>query len=142
MSTLARAIAVAAQAHIDQQDKSGAPYILHPLRMMLRMDTEPEMRGAVLHDVVEDTEWSIDKLRSEGFPEVVLTAVESVTHRAGESYDAFVARAAANPIGRKVKLADLEDNMDVKRIDDLSDRDVERIRKYHRAWRLLSNTPR
>ena len=142
MSTLARAIAVAAQAHIDQQDKSGAPYILHPLRMMLRMDTEPEMMVAVLHDVVEDTDWSIDKLRSEGFPEVVLTAVESVTHRAGESYDAFVARAAANPIARKVKLADLEDNMDVKRIDDLADRDLERIRKYHRAWRILSNTPR
>jgi (p)ppGpp synthase/HD superfamily hydrolase len=142
MSTLARAIAVAAQAHIDQKDKSGAPYILHPLRMMLRMDTEAEMMVAVLHDVVEDTDWSIDKLRANGFPEVVLTAVESVTHREGESYDDFVARAADNPIGRKVKLADLEDNMDVRRIDDLADRDLERIRKYHRAWRILTNTPR
>jgi (p)ppGpp synthase/HD superfamily hydrolase len=142
MSTLARAIAVAAQAHVDQQDKSGAPYILHPLRMMLRMDTEAEMMVAVLHDVVEDTDWSIDKLRSTGFPEVVLTAVESVTHREGESYDDFVARAAANPIARKVKRADLEDNMDVRRIDDLADRDLERIKKYHRAWRILTNTPR
>ncbi|HXB53257.1 MAG TPA: GTP pyrophosphokinase [Vicinamibacteria bacterium] len=142
MSTLARAIAVAAQAHIDQKDKSGAPYILHPLRIMLRMDTEAEMMVAVLHDVVEDTDWSIDKLRSNGFPEVVLTAVESVTHREGESYDDFVARAAANPIGRRVKLADLEDNMDVRRIDELADRDLERVRKYHRAWRILTNTPR
>jgi (p)ppGpp synthase/HD superfamily hydrolase len=142
MSTLARAIAVAAQAHIDQKDKSGAPYILHPLRIMLRMDSEAEMMVAVLHDVVEDTDWSIDKLRSNGFPEVVLTAVESVTHREGESYDDFVARAAANPIGRRVKLADLEDNMDVRRIDELADRDLERVRKYHRAWRILTNTPR
>jgi hypothetical protein len=60
----------------------------------------------------------------------------------GKSCDDFVARAAANPIARKVKLADLEDNMDVKRIDDLADRDLERIRKYHRAWRILLNTPR
>jgi (p)ppGpp synthase/HD superfamily hydrolase len=89
------------------------------------------MMVAVLHDVVEDTDWTIDKLRSNGFPEVVLTAVESVTHREGESYDAFVVRAAANPIARKVKLADLEDNMDVRRIDDLADRDLDRIRKYH-----------
>jgi hypothetical protein len=72
----------------------------------------------------------------------VLTAVESVTHREGESYDDFVARAAANPIGRRVKLADLEDNMDVRRIDELADRDLERVRKYHRAWRILTNTPR
>jgi hypothetical protein len=74
-------------------------------------------------------------------PEVVLTAVESVTHRVGESYDDFVARAAANPIGREVKFADLEDNMDVRRIDDLAERDLERIRKYHRVWRILRNTP-
>jgi (p)ppGpp synthase/HD superfamily hydrolase len=95
MSTLEHAIAIAAKAHEGQVDKAGAPYILHPLRMMMNVRTIDERIVAVLHDVVEDCPgWSFERLRSEGFSEVVITALDSVTKREGEDYEDFVARAA------------------------------------------------
>lgn len=137
MATLGRAISIAAQAHQEQKDKAGAPYILHPIRMMLRMNSDVEMMAAILHDVVEDTDWTLDGLRQEGFSEEVVQAVECLTHRDGETYDQFLERVTSNPIARKVKLADLEDNMDVKRIQHLVEKDIERIKKYHQHWRAL-----
>lgn len=137
MATLGRAIAIAAQAHQEQRDKAGAPYILHPLRMMAHMSSEPEMIVAVLHDLIEDTEWTLDQLRAEGFSADVLTAIECVTRREDESYEAFVDRARGNELARKVKLADLEDNMDLRRIAEVTDEDLERLRKYHRARQAL-----
>ncbi|MEG3007929.1 MAG: HD domain-containing protein [Pseudomonas sp.] len=131
--TLERAIAIAATAHAGQVDKGGAPYILHPLKVMLRMTTLEERIVAVLHDVVEDCEISLDDLRKEGFSEEVLSAIESVTKVSGESYEDFVERAAQNPIGRVVKLADLEENSDLSRIASPSWEDLERIEKYRRA---------
>ncbi|QXI04005.1 HD domain-containing protein [Pseudomonas tensinigenes] len=131
--TLERAIAIAATAHAGQVDKGGAPYILHPLKVMLRMTSLEERIVAVLHDVVEDCEISLDDLRKEGFSEEVLTAIASVTKVPGESYDDFVERAAQNPIGRVVKLADLEENSDLSRITSPSWEDLERIEKYRRA---------
>lgn len=141
MATLAHAIALAAIAHEAQKDKADAPYILHPLRLMQKMHSEAEMIAAVLHDVVEDTPWTLDTLRTEGFSEEVLAAVDSVTHRDAETYDDYLARAAANPIGRKVKLADLEDNMDLRRLSELTDKDIERLQKYHRLWTKWSVLP-
>jgi (p)ppGpp synthase/HD superfamily hydrolase len=137
MATLEKAILIAAQAHLGQRDKGGAPYILHPLRMMMRMESEATMMAAVLHDVVEDSDWTLEQLRGEGFSEEVLLAVDCLTRRDGESYDEFVARAQANPIARRVKIADLEDNMNVKRIGEMTPKDLARIEKYHRAWRIL-----
>jgi (p)ppGpp synthase/HD superfamily hydrolase len=137
MTTLDRAIAIAAQAHQGQKDKSGVPYILHPIRMMVRMGSEIEMIAAVLHDVVEDSDWTLERLHEEGFSAEVLDVVDHLTHRESETYEAFVARAASHPIARKIKLADLEDNMDIRRLNDLSDKQVQRLRKYHRAWRDL-----
>lgn len=131
--TLERAIAIAATAHAGQVDKGGAPYILHPLKVMLRMTTLEERIVAVLHDVVEDCAISLDDLRKEGFSEEVLSAIESVTKVPGESYEDFVERAAQNPIGRVVKLADLEENSDLSRIASPSWEDLERIEKYRRA---------
>lgn len=131
--TLERAIAIAATAHAGQADKGGAPYILHPLKVMLRMSTLEERIVAVLHDVVEDCGVSLDDLRKEGFSEEVLTAIESVTKAPGESYEDFVERAAQNPIGRVVKLADLEENSDLSRIASPSWEDLERVEKYRRA---------
>lgn len=131
--TLERAIAIAATAHAGQVDKGGAPYILHPLKVMLRMTTLEERIVAVLHDVVEDCGISLDDLRKEGFSEEVLTAIASVTKVPGESYEDFVERAAQNPIGRVVKLADLEENSDLSRIALPSWEDLERIEKYRRA---------
>ena len=137
MATLARAIAIAAEAHQDQRDKAGAPYILHPLRMMLRMHTEAQMMAAVLHDVVEDTPWTLERLRREGFAEDVLAAVDAVSHREGEDYPTYLSRAFGDPIGRRVKRADLEDNMDLKRMQTLTPRDGERLQRYHKVWREL-----
>jgi (p)ppGpp synthase/HD superfamily hydrolase len=137
MATLGKAIAIAAQAHQDQHDKAGAPYILHPLRMMLRMSSEAEMMAAVLHDVVEDTDWTLDQLRQAGFAEEVVQAVECLTHRDHETYDEFVARVRTNAIASKVKLADLEDNMDMRRLRALTEKDTQRLHKYHQAWLAL-----
>ncbi|MNB57627.1 Bifunctional (p)ppGpp synthase/hydrolase relA [compost metagenome] len=131
--SLERAIAIAATAHAGQVDKGGAPYILHPLKVMLRMSTQEERIVAVLHDVVEDCGISLDDLRKEGFSEEILSAIESVTKVPGESYEDFVDRAAQNPIGRVVKLADLEENSDLSRIASPSWEDLERIEKYRRA---------
>ncbi|ATE77202.1 MULTISPECIES: HD domain-containing protein [Pseudomonas] len=135
--SLERAIAIAATAHEGQVDKGGAPYILHPLKVMLRVNTLEERIVAVLHDVVEDCGVSLDDLRKEGFSETVLTAIASVTKVPGESYEAFVERAAQNPIGRVVKLADLEENSDLSRIAQPSWEDLERVEKYRRAMGVL-----
>ncbi len=134
MSTLERAIAIAASAHAGQRDKADAPYILHPLRVMLRVTTEAERITAVLHDVVEDCEgWSFERLLGEGFATHIIDALQSVTKREGEAYEDFVARACQNPIGRRVKLSDLTDNCDLSRIASPTARDYERIARYRRA---------
>ncbi len=138
MATLEDAIAIAARAHKGVKDKAGAAYILHPLRMMMRLKTEAEMMTAILHDVVEDTDWTIEKLREQGFSEEVLAAVECVTNREGESYEKFIERAGKNPIARRVKIADLEDNMNIQRIGEITPKDLERLEKYHRSWRILT----
>ncbi len=134
MSTLERAIALAAEAHAGQVDKAGAPYILHPLRMMLALREADERIVAVLHDVCEDCPgWDFARLRGEGFSERVVRALDAVTKRNGESYEDFVRRAAADPVGRAVKLADLHDNCDLSRIAAPTARDLARVEKYRRA---------
>lgn len=135
--TLEKAIAFAAKAHEGQLDKAGSPYILHPLRVMLRLKTTEERMVAVLHDVVEDCGVSFGNLRKRGFSEIVIEAVDSVTERKGESYEEFVLRAAANKIGRRVKLADIEDNCDLSRIAKPTERDHKRLEKYRRAKALI-----
>ena len=134
MSTLERAVAIAATAHEGQRDKADAPYILHPLRVMLRLTSEAERITAVLHDVVEDCEgWSFVRLLGEGFSNEIIEALQSVTKCDGESYEDFVARACKNPIGRRVKLSDLHDNCDLTRIANPGANDHERIARYRRA---------
>ncbi len=136
--SVAHALAISATVHGNQRDKAGAPYALHPIRMMLRMDTDEEKIVALLHDVVEDgVGWSFERLRRGGFSESVIAALDGVTKREGENYDDFVRRAARNPVSRRVKRADLEDNMNLLRLGELSDKDVDRLRRYHRSWRAL-----
>ena len=138
MSTLERAIVIAAEGHKGVKDKAGGPYILHPLRMMLGLSSPDERIVAVLHDVVEDCSgWTFDRLRDEGFSDEVIAALDSVTKREGEKYEDFVKRAAANPIGRNVKLADLADNCDLSRIAEPTEADYQRIEKYQRAIKLI-----
>lgn len=137
MSTLERALEIAKKAHEGQVDKGGAPYIQHPLRMMRRLFTEEEKIVAVLHDVVEDGGVSLSDLRDEGFSEAVVAAVDALTRRPGETYEAFVLRAASNDPGRSVKLADLRDNCDLLRIPNPTAADYERLRKYQRAIKVI-----
>lgn len=133
MNSLEKAIAIAAKAHAGRTDKGDSPYILHPLRVMLRLNTNEERIVGVLHDVVEDTEVTLEDLEKEGFSREILAALDSVTKREGEDYDDFIRRAEQNPLGRKVKLADLEDNCNPARIKNPTDEDYARIEKYRRA---------
>lgn len=137
MSTLERAIAVAARAHEGQQDKGGTAYILHPLRVMLRVQTTEQRIVAVLHDVLEDTRMSLADLAREGFALKILAAVQALSRRDGESYEAFVARLGGDPLARVVKLADLADNSDLSRIAMPGPEDLARLQRYQRASAYL-----
>ena len=134
---LERAIAIAVEAHAGQVDKAGEPYILHPLRIMFRLSTESERIAAVLHDVVEDTSWTLADLRTEGFAEDVVSAVEALTRRPDEDYFDFVRRAAAHPVASAVKRADIEDNLDLSRIARPTAEDRARLGRYEQAIALL-----
>ncbi|RMG93870.1 MAG: HD domain-containing protein [Chloroflexi bacterium] len=140
MNLLEKAIKLAVEAHAGQVDKSGRPYILHPLRLMLEMETEEEMITAVLHDVIEDTHITLDTLRKMGFPEKILTALELLTHETADTpYDTYILTLKTNPIARRVKLADLAHNMDIRRLPEITTKDCGRLAKYRRAWKLLNN---
>lgn len=134
------ALQIATKAHEGQKDKSGYEYIMHPIRVAERCKDTRAKIVAMLHDTIEDTFVTTDYLRKQGFPDEIIEGVLSVTKREGESYDEFVRRAAENPLGKEVKKADLEDNMDIRRLKELTDEDVGRLRKYLRAWQFLNET--
>ena len=138
-SALENAISIAVRAHQGQVDKAGASYILHPLRVMFQMKNEDEMIAAVLHDVVEDTNVTLEDLEKKGFERSVLEAIASVTRREGETYEDFVIRAGLHPIGAKIKAADISDNMDLNRIVSLSQKDLDRVQKYHSSLAVLKH---
>jgi len=138
MSSLKEAIALATRAHLGQIDKACSPYILHPLRVMQHMDSEEARMVAVLHDVVEDTSVTLEELRAMNFSQTVVAAVDSLTRRAEESYEAFIERVKLNPLARKVKLADLEDNMDLQRLQHITDGDKQRWHRYAKASAALA----
>ena len=137
--TLERAIAIAAEAHAGQKDRAGAPYILHPIRLMIQMDSENAMMAAVLHDVVENSVWTLDDLRKEGFSNEVLNAVDSLTHKDKEEEDYwdYIQRAKSDPIAIKVKLADLEDNLNPDRLNEVTEKDEKRFDRYRKAQEML-----
>ncbi len=142
MASLEHAIMLAVQIHHTQTDRAGQPYILHPLRVMLRLDGEVDRIVGILHDVVEDSDLTLDDIRDMGYSEEVVVALDGVTRRSDETYDEFVKRSGQNPVSRRVKLADLEDNMDVRRLQpELSAKDLERLARYRRAWSQLRQTP-
>ena len=134
-----RAIQIAVEAHAGAKDKGGSPYILHPINVMMRMKTDDEKIVAILHDVVEDTDWTFQALREEGFSETVLDALASLTKVSeDEDYELFIKRCARNAIGSRVKVADLMENLDVTRIGELREKDMKRINKYKRALKVLT----
>lgn len=125
MSDLTNAIILAAEMHKGQTDKGGNPYILHPLRLMVKAQDERSRIVAVLHDIVEDTVVTLNDLRKRGFDEEVVSAVECVTRRDGETYDEFINRIKLNPLARSVKILDIEDNQDVSRLTEVTEQDYE-----------------
>ena len=138
MSTIEKAIEIAVAAHKGQKDKSGANYILHPLRVMERGKTEIEKICGVLHDVVEDSEWTFEMLEKEGFSNEVIDVLRCVTKESEEEdYKVFINRIAQNPIAVEVKINDLLDNLDITRFKNLNERDLKRLNKYLKAfWEL------
>ena len=142
MSTLERAIEIATQAHQGQFDKAGRDYICHPLRVMEMGKTEDEKIVGVLHDVIEDTDWTFEKLTEEGFSQEIISALRCVTKLSeNENYDDFIDRVKKNPLAVAVKINDLTDNMDIRRLPYLSDKDVKRLKKYLKAYKRLIGEP-
>ncbi len=140
MPTLDDATLLAAQAHYGQKDRNNRPYILHPLRVMLRMEIDDEAATmvAILHDTIEDTDITLESLRTAGYPEEIVTAIDALSRRENENYDAYIDRVQLNSLACRVKLVDLEDHMDLLQINELSPQSLERLQKYHDAWKKLS----
>lgn len=136
---LDRAKAIATSAHEGQVDKAGKPYIEHPIRVMNMGKTMEEKIVGVLHDVVEDSEWTFEMLEKEGMPKEVVDALKCVTKLSeDEDYDHFIARVKTNPLAVKVKLNDLKDNMDITRLGKVTEKDLPRLNKYIRAYKQLT----
>ena len=142
MSTLERAIEIATEAHQGQLDKAGKDYIGHPLRVMAMGRTLDEKIVGVLHDVIEDSDWTFGMLQNEGFSPEVIEALRCVTKTSeNENYDDFIDRIRKNPLATAVKLNDLTDNMDIRRLPYLSDKDVKRLKRYLKAYKRLTGEP-
>lgn len=138
MNNLEKAIAIASEYHAGQVDKAGSPYILHPLRVMFKMRTEYEMTAAVLHDVLEDcrniTAYYLEK---QGLSKEVVDTLVILNRRNYTNYEKYIHEVAKHPIARAVKLADLEDNINILRLKKIEDKDIQRIKKYHWAYNYL-----
>ncbi|MDO5058620.1 MAG: HD domain-containing protein [Neisseria sp.] len=137
MATLEKAIELAARYHAGQTDKGGSPYILHPLRVMMAVADERAKMAAVMHDLIEDTPLTAADLREHGFEEAVVEAVIALTKKRGENRIEAAHRAAANPIARQVKLADVADNMDLSRLPVVSEKDLDRMAQYREVLQIL-----
>ena len=133
-----KAIKVMFEAHKDQRDKSGLPYVFHPFHLAEQMKDEVTTAAALLHDIIEDTDMTADGLRELGFPEKVVRIVELLTHKDGESYEDYIERIKTDPGARAVKLADLRHNSDMTRLETVTQRDIDRAEKYRRAIKVLS----
>lgn len=139
MNLIEKSLEIALQAYSGKTDKAGRPYILHPLRLMAKMETDDERSVALLHDVIEDSEFTAIPLREAGIPLRIVVAVQCLTKLDGESYEQFIQRVLTNKLAVKIKMADIQDNLDVLRLDKLTDDDLERVRKYHAAWKVLDS---
>ena len=137
MNDLEQAITFATKAHAGQTDKAGETYMRHPLRVMQQMETDRERVVAVLHDVAEDTPKTLDDIEAK-FDVTIREAVDALTRRDSEdTYESFIQRAATNDLARGVKIADIEDNMDLTRLSSVNQELLEKQQKYHWAWQYL-----
>lgn len=134
---LEKAIQIAVNAHMGQKDRAGSPYILHPLRVMHSVGATDAKIVAILHDVVEDTSVTFDELIDAGIPKHLVITLRLLTHTDNLSYEDYIARLGENSLAVKVKLADLKDNMDLSRLKEISDEDMELYKKYVSSYRYL-----
>ncbi len=133
-----KAMQIAIKVHGNQADKGGKPYINHPVRVEMMCSLWQDRLVALLHDTIEDGDVTAEYLLMQEFPCEVVNAVVSVTRNKDEDYYDFIQRCKENPIGRRVKIADLKDNMDVTRLNELTEKDIERLKKYHKAYKILT----
>ena len=136
---LDKAISIAVKAHTGQLDKGGKPYILHPLHVMMQMDTEEERITAILHDVLEDSSVSLVTLCLVGIPTTVVNALSILARKKGQSYREYIKDISENKLATKVKIADLEHNMDLSRIPNPTKKDYDRIAKYKTHYDYLKS---
>ena len=132
-----KALKLCYEAHRDQTDKSGLPYVFHPFHLAEQMPDEITTVVALLHDVVEDTAYTLEDLRAMGFPAEALEAIALMTHAKGVAYLDYVAALRSNPVARRVKLADLRHNSDLSRLDGVDEKALARVKKYKKAIALL-----
>ena len=132
-----KAIKLMFEKHKDQVDKSGMPYVFHPFHLAEQMDDEETTITALLHDIVEDTNTTFEDLRKLGFSDNVINALKLMTHDKNIDYFEYVKNISKNPIARKVKIKDLEHNMDTSRLDEVTDKDLERVKKYKKCYKYL-----
>ncbi|MCI0472704.1 MAG: GTP pyrophosphokinase [Ignavibacteria bacterium] len=139
MNKLEKAILTASLYHAGQKDKAGNPYILHPLRVMMNFTKGDEMITAILHDIVEDSAYTLEMMKKDGFNGRIIRAVDLLTKRERDDFDEdeYYRKIAKNALARKVKMADLKDNMNICRIKKPNERDFERIRKYKKRMKFL-----
>lgn len=132
-----KALRVAFEAHKDQMDKSGLPYVFHPFHLAEQMKDEQTTAAALLHDVVEDSEYTFADLEKMGFDKQVLDALALLTHQPEVDYFDYVRKIRTNPIAAAVKKADLKHNSDLSRLDEVTQEDLERVEKYRKALQIL-----
>lgn len=132
-----KALEVAQDAHKNQFDKSGKPYITHPLHLSKQMDDEYSVCVALMHDVVEDSSYTFEDLENLKFPKEIIEALRLLTHNKDEDYLDYIKRIKENPLARKVKIADLKHNSDLSRLNDVTEKDLERLKKYKQALAIL-----
>jgi len=134
-----QALKLCFEAHRDQIDKSGMPYVFHPFHLAEQMDTEESTIVALLHDIVEDTNYTLQDLKALGFPSNVIDALALMTHDPRVPYMEYVKGISANPLATKVKLADLQHNSDLSRLDSVDEKALSRVKKYAAAIELLES---
>ena len=135
-----KALKLCFEVHKDQVDKSGLPYVFHPFHLAEQMTDEVSTVSALLHDVIEDSQYTLEELRSMGFPEEVLEVLSLLTHEVGVPYMEYVEKINTHPVARRVKLADLYHNSDLSRMDVIDEYAMARTEKYKRAIQLLSGS--
>lgn len=134
---LEKAIDISYNAHKGQYDKAGKPYVSHPIYVAGKMKTNEEIIVALLHDVIEDTDLTLECLIKEGYTGEIINAIEAITRNPEEDYFQYINRVKLNPLAKKIKIEDLKHNMDLKRIGNPTEEDLQRVKKYKKALEIL-----